>query len=227
MLIYGKQTVLYFIKEFKDEINTIFISKNLDKKSYNYIMGLGLEVKRIPAEYAQKISKNANHQGYLAEVNDYKYREVKELIKSDFVLVLVGITDMGNIGSILRSAYSLGINDVAIYGMNELNLSTISKTSSGAFFGLNLYLINNIYDIMNELKLSGFTLYGSDIRGNDLSKGEFLNKRALFVGSEDLGLGNRVIAKLDYTYKINMHNGFDSLNVSCATAIFLDRMRNE
>ncbi|MEA3522589.1 MAG: TrmH family RNA methyltransferase, partial [Campylobacterota bacterium] len=51
-------------------------------------------------------------------------------------------------------------------------------------------------------------------------------KRALILGSEGEGLSTRVEKKLDYKIKIEMQHGFDSLNVSAAGAILIDRMRD-
>ena len=63
MLIYAKQPIYYIIDNYPNKIKTLYIAKELDKKEYSRLMKMGFEVKRIPNEAAQKMCKNANHQG--------------------------------------------------------------------------------------------------------------------------------------------------------------------
>ena len=61
--------------------------------------------------------------------------------------------------------------------------------------------------------------------GADINEANSTYKRALVLGNASEGLTNRVISKLDYPVSIKMAHGFDSLNVSAAGAILMDRMR--
>jgi len=84
---------------------------------------------------------------------------------------------------------------------------------------------HNLYDVMNELKLDGFTLYGATTDGDDVREVKFDKKRALIMGNEAQGIPARAEKKLDVKVSIQMSNNFDSLNVSVASAILMDRMR--
>ena len=88
-----------------------------------------------------------------------------------------------------------------------------------------LALEQNIHDVLNDLKTSGFTLYGADMGGKDIKDVAIKQKRVLVLGSEGEGLTSRVVSKLDEVVSIKMSHGFDSLNVSVAGAILMDRMR--
>ncbi len=77
MLIYAKQPVNYVIENYPNKIKTLYLAKELEKKEYSRLMKMGFEVKRIPPEAAQKMCKNANHQGFLAEVDDYELHPYK------------------------------------------------------------------------------------------------------------------------------------------------------
>jgi 23S rRNA (guanosine2251-2'-O)-methyltransferase len=84
-----------------------------------------------------------------------------------------------------------------------------------------------VHDVLNDFKMSGFTTYGADMGGTDIRDAQIADKRVLVLGSEGKGLSSRVISKLDKVISIKMAHEFDSLNVSVAGAILMDRMRIE
>ncbi len=206
-------------------IKTLYLAKEIEKKEYSRLMKMGFEVKRVPNEAAQKMCKNASHQGFLAEVEDYKLQPYDFFFEKKFVLVLSGVTDVGNIGAIVRSAYALGVDAIIACGVKQLPLETILRTSTGALYDMPLAIENNIHDVLNDLKMSGFTIYGADMSGMDIRETRIDKKRVLVLGSEGEGLTSRVVSKLDCAVSIKMQHEFDSLNVSVAGAILMDRMR--
>ena len=206
-------------------IKTLYLAKEIEKKEYSRLMKMGFEIKRVPNEAAQKMCKNANHQGFLAEVDDYKLHSYKTFLDKDFVLVLSGITDVGNIGAIVRSAYALGVEAIIICGVKQVAIEGIMRTSTGALFDMPLAVEPNIHDVINDLKMSGLIIYGADMSGTDIRDVRVMERRALVLGSEGEGLTPRVVSKLNEAVSINMLHEFDSLNVSVAGAILMDRMR--
>ena len=225
MIIYGKQPVYYLIDKHPQKIKTVFTSKELDKKEYSRLMRMDFELKRIPENAAQSMSKSGNHQGFLAEVDELELHDLKDLHKAKFVLVLAGITDVGNMGAIIRSAYALGVDAVIISGIKQFSADNVVRTSAGAAYDMPLVHVHNLYDLMNELKLDGFTLYGATVDGTDIRDVKCEGKRALIMGNEAEGIPTRALNKLDKKVSISMENQFDSLNVSVASAILMDRMR--
>lgn len=227
MLIYAKQPVNYVIKNYPTKIKTLYLAKDIDKKEYSRLMKMGFEVKRIPADAAGKMCKNASHQGILAEVDEYNLQDYKTFLDKNFVLVLSSLTDVGNIGAIIRSAYALGVDAVVACGVKKLPLEAIMRTSTGALYDMPFALEQNIHNVLNDFKTSGFTSYGADMGGCDIRDVKVKQKRVLVLGSEGEGLTNRVSSKLDEIVSIKMAHEFDSLNVSVAGAILMDRMRYE
>jgi 23S rRNA (guanosine2251-2'-O)-methyltransferase len=225
MLIYAKQPIYYVINNHPQKIKTLFLAKELEKKEYSRLMKMGFEIKRIPADAAGKMCKNGNHQGFLAEVQDLELHQFKSFLDKDFIVVLSGLTDVGNIGAIVRTAYALGVDAIVACGVKSLALEPILRTSTGALFDLPFAIEHNIHDVLNDLKMSGFTLYGADMGGKDIRDVVPKQKRVLVLGSEGEGLTSRVVSKLDEVVSIKMSHQFDSLNVSVAGAILIDRMR--
>ncbi len=225
MIIYGKQPVYYLIEKHPHKIKTLYVSKELDKKEYSRLMRMDFELKRIPSNAAQSMSKSGNHQGFLAEVDDLVLHDLKDLGKAQFVVVLAGITDMGNMGAIIRSAYALGIDAVIVSGIKQFSADNVVRSSAGAAYDMPIVHAQNLYDVMNELKLDGYKLYGASMDGKDIRQVKCEGKRALIMGNEAQGIPTRALKKLDVTVSIEMKNDFDSLNVSVAGAILMDRMR--
>lgn len=225
MLIYGKQPVYYLLEKYPHRIETLYLAKELDKKEYSRLMRMGVNIKRIPPDAAQKMAKNGNHQGFLADIDGVEVKSLDALRTKPFIVILSGITDVGNIGAIVRSAYALGVDGVVVCGIKHLNLEAIVRSSTGAIFDMPIAIVNNVHDVLNDLKTSGYYLYGAVMDGEDINDANITYKRALILGNESEGLSNRVVSKLDYPVSIKMAHGFDSLNVSVAGAILMDRMR--
>jgi 23S rRNA (guanosine2251-2'-O)-methyltransferase len=225
MLIYAKQPIYYIIKKYPKKVKTLYLAKDIEKKEYSRLMKMGFPIKRIPNEAAQKMCKNASHQGFLAEVDDVMLQPYDFFFDKKFVLVLSGLTDVGNIGAIVRSAYALGVDAIIACGVKQLPLETILRTSTGALYDIPFAIENNVHNVLNDLKMSGFTTYGADMSGQDIRETRIERKKVLVLGSEGEGLSSRVISKLDCAVSISMAHQFDSLNVSVAAAILMDRMR--
>ncbi|MDQ1264007.1 MAG: rRNA (guanosine2251-2-O)-methyltransferase [Campylobacterota bacterium] len=225
MLIYAKQPINYIVKHHPHKIKTLYLAKEIDKKEYAHLMKMGFEVKRIPSDAAGIMCKNASHQGILAEVEEYRLHNYKTFLSFDFVLVLSGLTDVGNIGAIIRSAYALGVDGVIVCGVKSLPLEAVTRTSTGTLYDMPFAIETNIHDVLNDLKMSGFTTYGADMGGVDIKEAKIAKRKALFLGSEGEGLSQRVASKLDTIVSIKMSHEFDSLNVSVAGGILMDRMR--
>jgi len=227
MLLYAKQPVYHLIQHHPDYIKRLYLAKDIDKKEYSSLMKKGFEVKRIPSQAASKMVKNASHQGFIAEVKDITLTPYKQFLDMDFVVILAGVTDIGNIGSLVRSAYALGVDGIVATNVKKLPLEAITRVSTSALYELPFAIEHNIHTVLNDFKTSGFSLYGADMGGEDIRKITFPSKKVLVLGSEGEGLTSRISSKLDKIISIKMLHKFDSLNVAVAGAIMIDRMRDE
>ncbi len=109
--------------------------------------------------------------------------------------------------------------------MKQLPFDGITRSSTGALFDMPFAIEQNVHDVLNDFKMSGFTTYGAEMGGEDIRDVEIADKRVLVLGSEGEGLSSRVVSKLDKVVSIKMAHEFNSLNVSVAGAILMDRMR--
>ena len=227
MLIYGKQPVLYAALHHPERIEVLYVAKELDKKLYNRLMNHTFTVQRTKPEHIQSLCKSGNHQGFLAQIKPIELYDMTLVKPLERVVVLSGVTDMGNIGAIVRSCFALGVEALIVCGIKNLQLDHLARTSSGALLDLPLVTYENVLDCANILRQFGFSLYGAATEGEDIRHLKTPSKWALFMGSEGEGLAPKLLNKLDKSVKISMSHDFDSLNVSVATAILIDRMRND
>ncbi len=226
MIIYGKQLFLYILKKYPEKLIKVQLSKKCDQQLFYKIKKACSDVILVDNKKAQALSRGGNHQGFIAEIEDIDFTEFSKVKKDSFLLILQGITDVGNIGAIVRSAYAFGVDAIIISGIKSINLEAIIRTSSGAIFEMPLVLQPNTLDFINELKQIDFTIYGADMQGTPVQNVKFNKKIALMMGSEGEGIPNKIKNRLDKIVSINMARDFDSLNVGVATAILCDRIFN-
>lgn len=225
MIIYGKQVCLYALQEHPERVKTVYIAKKgvLPQKLFDEQRD---KIKFLEEKWAQSMSKGGNHQGLLLEIEPFEQSDLNTMKRDSFLLVLDGLTDTGNIGAIIRSAYALGAEGVIATGVKSLNMASIIRTSSGALLNIPFTIIPNISDVLHELKQVQFKIYGASMDGEQLNKCQFSGKRVLVLGSEGEGLSKRAKSKIDQIVSIEMKHEFDSLNVSAAAAILIHRMGN-
>ncbi|WP_458700730.1 23S rRNA (guanosine(2251)-2'-O)-methyltransferase RlmB [Sulfurospirillum sp. 1307] len=226
MIIYGKQLFLHVLKNYPKKLQEVYLSKKCEQSLFNEIARTGANILRVDNKKAQALSKGGNHQGFIAKIDDIEFSDFSSVKNGSFLVVLNEITDVGNIGAIIRSAYAFGADGLIISGIKNINLESVVRSSSGAIFELPIVLYPNALDLVNELKQVGFSTYGADMNGFSVHETKFDTKVALFMGSEGRGINKKVKAKLDKIVSIRMVRDFDSLNVSVATAIICDRIAN-
>jgi 23S rRNA (guanosine2251-2'-O)-methyltransferase len=230
MIIYGKQVCLYALEHKPHEIESVYIVSK--RSSGKHLLPQELfhkyhsKIKFLEEKWAQSMSKGGNHQGILVEMKPFVEASFEELKQGNFLLLLDTLTDVGNIGAIVRTAYALGVDGIIASGIRQLNFAAITRTSSGALLQMPFMLTKNTLETIHELKQKGFLFYGATMDGEEVKSCHFTSKRVLVLGSEGAGISKKVNMKLDKRVSIKMKRDFDSLNVSVAAAILIDRMNN-
>jgi len=223
MIIYGKQVCLHALEHHSEKIKTVYVAKKniLPQAVFHQYHD---SIKFLEEKWAQSMAKGGNHQGLLVEMTHFEEANFSQIKQNDFIVVLDGLTDVGNIGAIVRSAYALGADAIIVTGVKQLNFAAVARTSSGALLDMPLMLSPNILDHFNELRQLGFKVYGAAMEGENIEQVSFHTKRVLVLGNEGTGLSKKVMGKIDCKVSIEMKHAFDSLNVSAAAAILIHRM---
>lgn len=119
----------------------------------------------------QEMAQTQNYQGVIAIVPPFEYCEIEEILeeatkkKEDpFVLILDGIEDPHNLGSIIRTAETAGVHGIIIPKRRAATVnSTVNKVSVGAVEYMKIARVNNITDAINKLKENGLWICGTDL----------------------------------------------------------------
>ena len=223
MIIYGKQLFLHILNKRPQILEEIYLSKECDKKLFSKICGTGKKIIRVDNQKAQSLARGGNHQGFLANVSEFEFSDITELKKLNFIAILYGISDVGNIGAIARSAYALGCEGLVIVA-KSINMQGVLRSSSGAAYEIPIAIFEDGLSLLNELKQFGFKIYATASNGKNVKEMRFAGKRALVMGSEGEGIPQKALAKCDECIGIKLKEGWDSLNVSAAFAIICHRM---
>lgn len=149
-----------------------------------------------------------------------KLLEEKEI--GDRVLILDGIQDPGNLGTIIRSAVAFNIDTIILSNDTvDMYNSKVIRSTQGMLFYINI-IRTDLMEVLPELKRNNYTLYTTNVtNGIDIKKCEKQNKFALIVGNEGNGVSKKVSDYADYTIYIKTNNNVESLNVAVATSILL------
>ncbi|MDC8914398.1 23S rRNA (guanosine(2251)-2'-O)-methyltransferase RlmB [Metamycoplasma hyosynoviae] len=222
--IYGKNSVLDAIK------NALPI-----KKFYlQHGIKLHSSVKNVQFLNATELNKliNGNHQGYIAEIEEFKYYDIGSITKDkpQVVLVLDHIQDPQNFGAILRSANCFAVQHIIIPKNRACDITpTVLKVSSGGFNNAKIIKVASLQDAINLLKKNGFWIYASALsdKSKPLSKTKFVCPIALIVGNEETGVSTTLQKQADEIIKIEQYGSVQSLNVSVATGILLHQITNK
>jgi len=223
MIIYGKQVCLYALQRYEEKIETVYIAKKgiLPQPLFAQYRS---KIKFLENRWAQAMSRGGNHQGILVEMAEIETVSLSQMKQGEFLVLLDGLTDVGNIGAIIRSAYALGVDGVIATGVKQLNLAAVTRTSAGAMLDMPFMFHSNILDLLHELGQQGFISYGASMEGEPLEEIRVAQKRLLILGNEERGISKKARSRLDHTLSITMKRPFDSLNVSAAAAILIHRM---
>lgn len=229
----GRNSVLELLESGKD-INKIFVAKGEKHGSINKIIAIAKERKVVLVEVEKSklntMAQTEKHQGVIAIVPPFDYCEIEDILnyakskKEDpFVIILDGIEDPHNLGSIIRTAETAGAHGIIIPKRRTATVnSTVNKSSAGAVEHMNIARVNNISDAMDELKKAGLWICGTDMEAkNYYYEQDLKGPIGIVIGSEGNGMGEKVKNNCDFLVKIPMHGKISSLNASVSAGIVI------
>lgn len=231
-IIEGKNPVTEALRS-DAQIDTVLISSEAARGSLNKIIELArsknIPVKNVDRAALDRLSENKRHQGVIAEAMEYEYKDIEDILnyaeekgEKPFVVILDEITDVHNLGAIIRSAECLGAHGVIIPKRRAARINgVVAKSSAGAVEYLPVARVANIGNAIEELKKKGLWIYGADMEGKNIYEEKFDVPVGLVIGSEGAGLGRIVREKCDILIRIPMKGNIGSLNASCAASIII------
>ena len=173
--------------------------------------------------------KTANHQGVVAYAAGVTYCEIADILdaakekgEAPFVIVLDGVEDPHNLGSIIRSADCAGAHGVIIGKRRSASVTAAAvKASAGATEYVKIARVVNISAALEQLKTAGLWIAGADMNGENMRSAAMKGPLAIVIGNEGEGLSKLVRENCDFLVSIPMQGHIDSLNAGVAAAILM------
>ena len=190
----------------------------------------GIRVQRVDRQALDRLAEGANHQGVVAEVAEYLYRALDDVVelgkqseRLPLVLALDALEDPQNFGTLLRTADAVGATAAIIPFHRSVGVTpSVSKSSAGAVEYLPIARVTNLGKALGELKENGYWIVGLDATGTTLYNEAPVDvPLVLVVGSEERGLGHVVRNSCDLLVKLPMRGHVESLNAAVAGSIVL------
>lgn len=229
----GRNSVIELLEAGRD-VNKILVAKGEKHGSIYKILAMAKERKIVIAEVEKnkldQIAQTPNHQGVIAIVPPFNYCEVEDILELankknelPFILILDGIEDPHNLGSIIRTAETAGVHGIIIPKRRAASVnSTVSKVSAGAVEYMKIARVNNINETMRFLKDKDVWICGTDMDTDIVyTKQDYRIPLAIVIGSEGFGMSRLVKENCDFLVKIPMKGKITSLNASVSAGIMM------
>ena len=231
-LVYGRNPVIELLKSGK-QIEKIFVQKGttgeFEIELRNLLKGRDIPVSFVHPNKLKKFTQQ-NHQGVVAITSLLQYWELEDLVDNIYhrgevpnLILLDSVTDVRNVGSIIRSAEVLGCHGIIMGIKNSATINHMTiKTSAGAAFKIPLVKVKSLANTVQTLKDSGILIYTSNLQAKEkLQDIDFNTPCCTVLGSEDDGISSHMSKMADKEFIIPQIGETDSLNVSVSAGIIL------
>ncbi|MBN2517144.1 MAG: 23S rRNA (guanosine(2251)-2'-O)-methyltransferase RlmB [Deltaproteobacteria bacterium] len=239
-IIYGVNPVKETLLVNKIDVEKIILAKGRKGRDIKEILEIAAH-RNITIEYSDresinKIADSRTHQGIICVCKDYMYASLDEIVahchkslNDGLIIILDGITDPHNLGSIIRTGHCFGVNGIVIPENRAAQVTpTVVKVSAGATQHVLIARVVNISRTLEYLKDRGFWIYGADVSADqDIHSLDYKRHTGLVLGSEEKGIRPLVMKKCDSLFSIRMFGNIDSLNVSVTAGIIIYEMSRQ
>ena len=228
---------IYKLKEKKhrDKTNTFFIEGiDLVNEAYknNALEELFiLENEEVPFDIkhtfvSYEVMKKISDMESISEYYAVCYKKKEESIGNK-IIMLDGVQDPGNLGTIIRSAVAFNFDTIVI-SKNTVDLynAKVIRSTKGMLFNVNI-IVKDLGEFINN-ELDGYEVIGTDVvNGNNIRDIDVPSKMALVIGNEGRGMSTEVKELCNKFIYIDMNNKCESLNASVAASILMYEVNNK
>ncbi|WP_236978434.1 23S rRNA (guanosine(2251)-2'-O)-methyltransferase RlmB [Membranihabitans maritimus] len=229
-IIVGRKPVLDAIGDFTP-ISSLWIDSTLkgpvEMELRKAAKAQNIPIKRVNRTILDRKYK-VNHQGIIAYTSPIKFQELNDIIPAvyesgqvPFFLYLDRVQDVGNLGSIIRTAEALGVHALIIPSKKSAPINEqVVKISAGAVHNLPIVRIHSVHDTLELLTNNGIQILSSSLKAKkSIDFIDLTVPLCLVVGSEETGISNDIEKKSDDLFSIPQIGKTESLNAAIATGI--------
>ena len=230
--VFGRHAVVEALQT-PDRVNRVFIQEGTSGRDAAKVIELarekGIQVQTVPKTKIEDLVGNVVHQGLVASIAAYEYADLEDIFKKaeekgedPFIVILDGVEDPHNLGSILRTANATGVHGIIIPKRRSASLTaTVAKASTGAIEHVPVVRVTNLTQTIEQLKARGVWVFGTDMNGTDYRKWNTSGPLAIVMGNEGKGVSRIVKESVDEMVTIPMVGHVQSLNASVASALMM------
>src|SRR5699024_4103664 len=229
-VIAGRHAVREVLRSEADR-NKVYVQDTANKQQLKEIIDLAkkkkIVVSNVPKNKIDGMT-DERHQGVVAMVSAHDCMPLETLLenvkgRTANVIILDGLEDPHNLGSIIRTCDAANFDAVIIPKRRSVQLTdTVAKTSTGAIESVPVVRVTNINQTIDKLKENNFWLVGSDGSGDmDYREINAIGSTALVIGSEGEGISKKTLEKCDFVVRIPMAGEITSLNASGSAALLM------
>lgn len=177
----------------------------------------------------EKLTDTETTQGIAAVVLKKENPPVSSLFESDLIIALDRITDPGNLGTVIRSAYWFGAGGILI-GRDSVDLYNPKaiRSTQGGIFHINICNDIDLQVSLNGLAAEGFNIYLLDVHAQQyLDETEIADKSVFVFGNESEGLSGNILNEEFKNVSVRGFTACESLNVSVSSAVVMYEFRKQ
>lgn len=226
--IYGRHTVAAALGS-DAPIHRLLLAEGVeDSEILDEITGLARE-RQVPVDRVRRSDLDelvqANHQGVVAEVDGYRYRGFDELVAGDEcrLLLLDGVTDPQNVGSMIRSAEAFGFTGVLLPRRRSAEVTpAVRRVAVGAAERVGVAQVGSPAATVSRLQDRRVFAVGLAEGAEEVyDEVEYPQRVALVLGAEGKGLGRLASDRCDLLVRIPTAGAMSSVNVAVAAAVVM------
>ena len=216
-------------KKYRDESNLFLVEgDHLVKEAYKagYLKKL-IVTEDIYDFDVEKLIVTDKVISSISDLNNVKVIGVCSKISNELdlnknIVILDGVQDPGNLGTIIRSCVAFNIENLVLSNESvDLYNSKVLRSTQGMNFHINI-VRDDLKNIISLLKDNNYTIYGTNVvNGIDIKDVKNSNKYAIILGNEGNGISDEVNALVDKNIYIKMNDNCESLNVAVSGSIIL------
>lgn len=222
----GKNAVMEALKS-GATIDIIMVEKGQNHPIIAIAREKGIKIQFLDKSVMDRNSITKKHQGFIAKTSEFEYCDVSDILEladqkgeDAFVVVLDGVEDPHNLGSIIRVCECAGVHGIVIPKHRAVSVNeTVVKVSAGASEHIKIARVVNVNSAIEELKEKGVWVYAADMDGESIYQTDLTGKIALVIGGEGAGVKKLTKQLCDKTVALPIRGQVNSLNASVACGI--------
>jgi 23S rRNA (guanosine2251-2'-O)-methyltransferase len=231
--IYGRNPIYETLKANRRQAIQLLVAEGVQEKSrLDEILELAkkrkLPIVKVPRQRLDKFGDNT--QGIALEVSEYPYANLRDILsrakeRSEplFVLILDSLQNPQNLGTLIRTAESVGVHGVVIASHRAAEVTPAVVSASAGASEHMLVVQSNLAQAISELKQANSWVVGLDESPDSLplEKVRLDGALAVVVGSEGEGIRSLVRKQCDFLLRLPMQGQIASLNAAVAGSVVL------